>query len=84
MVLEPLSVLDQGALGPLPRYLLVDALDESLTGSGAGGLHRLLARASRLFPDWLRLVATTRDAFGIVETFPSASAIRLERGDMRN
>jgi hypothetical protein len=84
LVLEPLGALDLDTLRPLPRYLLVDALDESVGGSGAGGLHRLLAHASGLFPDWLRLVATTRDAFGIVERFPSASVVRLDSGDPRN
>jgi TIR domain len=83
MVLEPLGALDPASLGPLPRYLLVDALDESVTPKGEG-LHRLLAQASRLLPDWLKVVATTRDAFGIVETFHSATVIRLERADPRN
>jgi hypothetical protein len=84
MFLDLLGAVDPGSLGPLPRYLLVDALDETVDDRLRGGLHRLLARASTLFPDWLRLIATTRDAFGIVEAFPSASIIRLDRGDPRN
>jgi hypothetical protein len=84
LFLEQLGELDRAILGHRPRYILVDGLDESVSPGGASGIQQLLVQASNLFPDWLRLIATTRDAFGIVETFRRAKVVRLRADDPRN
>ena len=82
--LEPLARLDPATLGKLPRYLLVDALDEAENSSTELSIGDLLARSLELFPDWLRLVATTRDNSKVLGAFGSATFLRLERDDARN
>ena len=84
LILSPLSALDPKTLGKLPRYLLVDGLDEAVANDGTQGLHKLLARTTEQFPEWLKLVATTRNAFSILEAFPAATTIRLDDNDPRN
>jgi hypothetical protein len=79
-----IAEVDPISLGRSPRYLLVDGLDETFTSNGSSPLARLLSRASGLFPDHLRLVVTTRDAFGVVEAFSSSTVIRLCNDDPRN
>jgi hypothetical protein len=52
LFLEPIASLDLAVLGELPRYLLVDGLDEAWAGPDATPIHSLLARTLDLFPDW--------------------------------
>ena len=84
LFLEPLARVDPAALGKLPRYLLVDALDEADDSSTELSIGDLLARSLELFPDWLRLVSTTRDNPKVLDAFGSATFLRLERDDARN
>lgn len=81
---QPLAKMDATAFGPVSRYLLIDGLDEAFAATGSSGLARLLARAAVFLPNWLRLLVTSRDAFGIVDSFPSAVVIKLDRYDPRN
>ena len=82
--LKPLAALEPRAIGNLPRYILVDALDEAESSATGRELHSLLAAATKQFPDWLRLVATTRDRFGIPQSFPGARIVHLDPADERN
>jgi len=84
LFIQPLATVDTVAFGQIPRYLLVDGLDEAVSATGASTLAHLLSQGSALLPDWLRLIVTTRDAFGILGCFPSATVIRLDNGDPRN
>lgn len=69
---DPASALDKTVLRPLAsvcapdaaRALVVDALDESLTVDESlatrSNLAELLGSVAKQFPDWLRLIATSR------------------------
>ncbi len=81
MFLDPLSKLDPLTLGTLPRYLLVDGLDEAAASSGRPTIDVLLAQTIGLFPEWLRLAATSRDKRSILEAFGDATLVRLDQGD---
>ena len=82
--LQPLAALDPNLLSRLPRYVLVDALDEAASSESGHELHSLLAKATGMFPPWLRLIATTRDRFGIPRSFPNARIVNLSTDDARN
>jgi len=84
LVLEPLSGLDSSSLAPLPRYILVDGLDEATTSDGKNELRNLLVRSASLLPPWLKLIVTTRDRSDIVDVFPQAAVVRFDRHDPRN
>ncbi len=84
LFLEPLAKLDPAGLGKLPRYLLVDALDEAATGPLHPTIDALLAQTLDLFPAWLRLVATSRDKPSVLDPFGAATLLRLDRDDPRN
>jgi hypothetical protein len=81
---QPLAQIDETDLGTVPRYLLIDGLDEAFSASGSSDLARLLVKVVGILPDWLRLIVTARDAFGIVDSFQSALVIKLNRDDPRN
>jgi hypothetical protein len=84
LFIQPLAKLDATKREQIPRYLLIDGLDEAFLSAGRSDLPRLLARTSNLLPDWLHYVVITRDAFGILELFPSPEIIRLDGNDPRN
>jgi hypothetical protein len=84
LFLEALAKLGQGALGKLPRYVLVDGLDEAATASSQLTIDALLAQTISLFPEWLRLVATSRDRPSILDPFGDATILRLSPDDPRN
>jgi hypothetical protein len=84
LFIQPLASLEPNVRGPGARYVLIDGLDESVLPGGRSDLPRMLARACALLPDWLRLVVTTRDAFGLIEAFAAADVIRLQADDPRN
>ena len=84
LFLEPLAALDVAELGELPRYILVDGLDEALAGAHTLSIPVLLAQTADLFPDWLRLVATSRDKSAVLDLFVDAELIKLDCADARN
>ena len=74
-----------------PRYLLIDALDESLgevgDSSAAGSKTRivpLLAHYLPRLPDWLRVVATSRDDPRVLARLNALNGVELRAGDSRN
>ncbi|MBV8860927.1 MAG: toll/interleukin-1 receptor domain-containing protein [Mycobacterium sp.] len=92
---DPFSAFEFGVLTPLQglpapnegsRYLLIDALDESLhTGSDARGtiVHLLSTFIERL-PGWLRVVATTRKEVAVLQRLAGLRARELAAEDPRN
>jgi hypothetical protein len=84
LFLGPLTAADPAALGPLPRYILIDALDEAGQTPGAGAITDLIAASLPLFPPWLRVVATTRPTPEILTAFGGSKVLRLADGDPRN
>lgn len=84
LFLEPLASLNVEALGDLPRYILVDGLDEALAGSHTASIPALLAQTVDMFPDWLRLVATSRDKSAVLDLFGDAELLKLDCTDARN
>jgi TIR domain/AAA ATPase domain len=59
LYLEPLTAIDLCTLGELPRYILVDSLDEASLVGDLQSIGALLAQTIDMFPDWLKLVATS-------------------------
>ena len=82
--LEVLAKLDQTTLGKLPRYVLVDGLDEATATSSQPTIDVLLAETIGLFPEWLRLVATSRDRASVLDAYGDATILRLSPDDPRN
>jgi len=93
---DPAGAFDEGVLGPLQslptpegdvRYVLVDALDESLAPQGPVGQTTIVdVLASRLdrFPPWLRILATTRDERPILDQLRCLRAREIDANDRRN
>jgi TIR domain len=91
---DPASALEDGLLAPLqsltppeggPRYILIDALDESLdVPRGEPSIVEVLATRLNRLPDWLRLVATTRKDPMVLERLQGLRADRLETHSPEN
>src|SRR5262249_20614051 len=90
---DPASAFERGIIAPLaalpappePRYFVIDALDEALSWSGAGGsIDKLIAQRIDRFPPWLRLVATTRKDPSIMNRLAGLRAREIETQDPRN
>jgi WD40 repeat protein len=99
-IVDPLSRLARPPGGP--RYILIDALDESLegragadnpTGAAAGesapvdgkvGIVAVLAEYLPELPDWLRVVATTRDDREVLAHLDALNGIQLHASDSLN
>lgn len=92
---DPQTMLSQGVLALLhgvrmeqPGYIVVDALDEALAPDEAGAgttLPDLLAGAIGEFPDWLKLVVTSRPHAHVRRLFRQAEICSLggEEGEQR-
>ncbi|HUC38113.1 MAG TPA: toll/interleukin-1 receptor domain-containing protein [Acidimicrobiales bacterium] len=93
---DPESAFAHGIVTPLnnidppagdPRYILIDALDDSITGAGAASgttiLDVLHDRIEQL-PSWLRLVATTRHERAVLERFRGVRTNSVDAHDKRN
>lgn len=87
---DPLSALMSCVVTPLAglpqrgtRTIVVDALDEAVASDGRAVLTipQMLARALPDFPDWLKLVVTTRRDPRIAALFHDAETIRLDGDD---
>ena len=84
LFLEPLDAASKAApLDPLPRYFLVDGLDETLSKEKET-IHGLLVQSERLFPSWLKLIATTRETSIVTGAFSDPVIAKFERHDQRN
>ena len=84
LFLEPLAKLDPATLGKLPRYVLVDSLDEAAGTALPLTIDALLAQTMELLPEWLRIVATSRDKPSVLDAFGTATVMRLAHDDARN
>ena len=84
LFLEPLSKLNPSALAPIPRYILIDGLDEAIPGTDEPSIPDMIARTLPMFPPWLRIVATTRERAEVVTAFGAADVWRLDGADPRN
>ncbi|OSI68570.1 toll/interleukin-1 receptor domain-containing protein [Bradyrhizobium canariense] len=84
LFLQELAKFDRKTLGVLPRYILVDGLDEAVGTSTQSTIATLLAQTIDLFPEWLHLVATSRDRPSILDEFGDATIMRLRPHDPRN
>jgi TIR domain/AAA ATPase domain len=96
---RPSTMLWQGILEPLsatimdgPRYIIVDALDEAVETAAPGGtsIPRLLSEAIPVFPQWLKLVVTSRPHDRVLPLFQSAeqcllgASVGKQQEDLRN
>ncbi len=92
---NPINAFEAGVLAPLQkvaapqggaRYLLVDALDETLAAGAVQGpgLVTLLAARLEQLPPWLRLVATTRREAAVQARLRGLRAWTLDAQDPRN
>jgi WD40 repeat protein len=89
---DPGSAFEAAILAPLAslpgprsggRFLVVDALDESLDAR-ATTIAELLATRLQRFPRWLRVVATTRPVKRILARFGEATVLSLDGLEPRN
>jgi WD40 repeat protein len=86
---EPMTAFERAILGPLsrltsppeaPRYILIDALDEALSGDGetaTTGIVQLLAHYQPQLPDWLRIVATSRGEREVLVRLDALNSVEL-------
>ncbi len=93
---DPASAFQFGVIAPLaslpapphtPRYILIDGLDEALSGEAARAavtIPDLLSSQLGTFPAWLRLVATTRRRRSVLERFGGVREVALSPSDERN
>ena len=87
MAADPETMFLQGVLEPLQGikmegrfYLVVDALDEAMGGTSAQiSIPQLLASMLEEFPEWLKLLVTTRPQARIQRLFRSAEVCVLDR-----
>lgn len=90
--------LSQGIIEPLGRikapkgdvrYVVIDALDEAFSVRSSGNaILQLLAKHLDQMPNWLRILATTRDDPRVIESLESWEQVRLDNAsnseDVRN
>jgi WD40 repeat protein len=90
---DPASAFEQAILNPLyalpapdtaPRLLMIDALDEALGWPGSPNLLDLLSSKLGAFPDWLKIVATTRDESSVKRRFRTAEVLSLDEAKTEN
>jgi WD40 repeat protein len=93
---DPASAFEAGILTPLEtvgappggvRYLLVDALDESLSlaeGPTRATIVDVLASRLERLPAWLRLLATSRKERGVLDRLRGLRVLELDAHDPRN
>ncbi len=90
---DPGGALLEGILHPLQniptpdggiRYILVDALDESIGMNGQRTIPDILASHIQRFPSWLRLVATTRNEPKVMQSLSGLRAKQIDATDDRN
>jgi hypothetical protein len=95
--IDPFTAFEAGVLTPLQqlpapsdgvRYVLIDALDESLPpqgGSAASGTFvALLSTFIERLPGWLRIVATTRKEPAVLQRLAGLRAREIAAQDSRN
>lgn len=90
---DPGSALERGIMAPLSgmsppdggsRYILIDALDESLDGNPESNIVELLASRVARFPAWLKVVATTRKEPAVLTKLKGLPSKELRAEDPAN
>jgi hypothetical protein len=92
---DPASAFEEGVLAALERCgppgpgrwtLVVDALDEAAEApaDGAAGIVELLAGRIQRFPQWLKLVATSRPERDVTDLFVNLKPLVIEPHDVAN
>ena len=89
---DPLSAFEGGILTPLEsvpapdatRYILIDAINESLELNEKHGILDILASRLMRLPSWLRLVITTRKNREILDRLKGVRTIEVSANDPRN
>jgi hypothetical protein len=88
---DPHTMLSGGVLAPLRRipmegtfYIVVDALDEAAAVSGPVTIPMLLANALPEFPEWLRLMATSRPHPTVHPMFGAADTCVLDHDNAQH
>ena len=92
---DPESALEEGVLAALRQVgppapgiwtLVVDALDEGAIARPDGGptIVRMLASRIDSFPDWLRIVATSRPEKSVLDVLAGLKPVMLDFEDPRN
>jgi len=90
---DPASAFELVVLNPLhklpvpdstPRLLMIDAVDEALGWPGMPTLLDLLSAKLGAFPEWLKIVATTRGEWGVKRRFRAAEVLSLDESRREN
>jgi WD40 repeat protein len=84
---DPASAFERAVLNPIHelsqtnserRFVLVDALDESLLHAGVPTILNILANRADRFPPWLRIVVTTRRDPEVLASLPSYCELQID------
>jgi len=81
VVLNPLAKLPPPAQRAL---ILIDALDEALEYGSSPNIIILLSNQVSMFPNWLRILATTRNNPGVIELIEGFGAERINAEENDN
>lgn len=89
---DPASAFEAGILNPLHklpkpndiRYILIDALDEALAYSKGATIVDLLATRLKRLPDWLKIIATTRNEQAVINRMKGLQALTIDVEDPNN
>src|SRR5262249_30541413 len=89
---DPAAAFEAGVLAPLAnlppqesvRYILIDALDESLALQSKPTIVDVLATRLRRLPGWLRIVATTRPEPAVLNKLRGLHAIQISAEEPDN
>ncbi len=90
---DPAGSFSEGILVPLReipapaggvRYILVDALDEALIFRGGPNIVDVLSERIERLPQWLRIVATTRDEHAVRNRLGGLRVLKLEASNPGN
>jgi tetratricopeptide (TPR) repeat protein len=91
--LDPDSGFGQGIIAPLRRLkppcdgiccIIVDALDEAILLKERKTIVDILQNHLNEFPDWLRLIATTRNDPSVLDKLAALRAQKINAQDIRN
>ena len=90
---DPAGSFSEGILVPLRelpapdggvRYVLIDALDEALIFRGRPNIVDVLSERIERLPQWLRVVATTRDEHAVRNRLGGLRILKLEASNPEN
>jgi WD40 repeat protein len=89
---DPASAFEAGILNPLHklpkpddiRYILIDALDESLALAKGAAIVDLFATRLKRLPNWLKIIATTRSEQAVLNRLKGLQALTIDVEDPNN